>query len=114
MLTFRTCGTCFVSSSGAHMTIIKRIAPASAFKVGLVVYGFLGLILGACCTVIAIVEIFFMREAHLPIFGRFVGLFAVIVCPILYGIIGGVGAAIAALIYNLAAGWVGGLEVNIT
>ncbi len=95
------------------MTTIKRIAPASAFKVGLVAYGFLGLILGAFCTVIAIVGVPFMREAHLPIMGRFVGLFAVILCPILYGIIGGIGAVIAALIYNLAAVWVGGLEVEM-
>ena len=96
------------------MTIIKRITPSSAFKVGLAVYGFLGLILGAFCTVIAIVGAPFMREAHLPIPGGFVGLFAVIICPILYGIVGGIGAVIAALIYNLAAGWVGGLEVDIT
>ena len=96
------------------MTIVKRITPSSAFKVGLVVYGFLGLILGAFCTVMAIVGAPFLREAHLPILGRFVGLFAVIICPILYGIIGGIGAVIAALIYNLAAGWVGGLEVDIT
>jgi hypothetical protein len=95
------------------MAIIKRINPASAFKVGLVVYGFLGLILGAFCTVIAIVGAPFMRE-ELPILGRFLGLFAVIICPIVYGIIGGVGTVIAALIYNLAAGWVGGLEVDIT
>ncbi len=46
--------------------------------------------------------------------GRFIGLFAVIICPIVYGIIGGVAAVIGALIYNLAAGWVGGLELDMT
>jgi DUF917 family protein len=41
-------------------------------------------------------------------FARAVGLTAVIVCPIVYGIIGGIAAVIGALIYNLASGlpWV--------
>ena len=38
---------------------------------------------------------------------------AVIVCPIVYGIIGGIAAVIGALIYNLASSWVGGVEVEI-
>jgi hypothetical protein len=42
-----------------------------------------------------------------------VGLFAVVLCPLIYGIIGGIGAIISALIFNLASGWVGGLEVEI-
>ncbi len=49
----------------------------------------------------------------MPLGGAFVGLFAVILCPILYGIFGGIVAAISALIYNLASGWVGGLEVEL-
>jgi len=39
---------------------------------------------------------------------------AIIIFPILYGILGGIGGAIGAAIYNLAAGWVGGLEVDIS
>jgi hypothetical protein len=33
--------------------------------------------------------------------------------PICYGLIGGIFGALTAVIYNLAAGWVGGLEVDI-
>jgi hypothetical protein len=42
------------------------------------------------------------------------GFGAIILFPICYGIIGGISAAIGAAIYNLVAGWVGGLEVDIS
>lgn len=92
------------------MTVLKRIAPASAFKVGVIAYGFIGLLLGALCSVIAMAGVHF--APHTPFIGR-IGMFAVIVCPIVYGLIGGIGALIAAAIYNLASSWVGGLEVDI-
>jgi len=94
------------------MAIVRRIGPASAFKVGLVSYALLGLIAGVFCSLIALAGVSFAPHAHLP-FGGAIGLFAVILCPIVYGIIGGIAAVIGALIYNLASGWVGGLEVDI-
>ncbi len=96
------------------MAVLKRISPASAFKVGLAAYGALGLILGVFCSLIALGTPVFARHAHPMFVGRFVGVFAVIVCPIVYGILGGIAAVIGAAIYNLAAGWVGGLEVDIS
>lgn len=94
------------------MAVLKRVSPASAFKVGLVAYGIVGLILGVFCSLIAVTGARFAAHAHMPIVSR-VGVFAVILCPIFYGIIGGIGAVIAAGIYNLTADWVGGLEVDI-
>ena len=99
------------------MTVIRRIHPASAFKIGLIVYGILGLVLGAFCTLASIAGTMFARQAHVALFGAagvYVGYFAVILCPVIYGVIGGVTAAIAAWMYNLASGWMGGLEVEIT
>ena len=94
------------------MAVLKRIGPASALKIGLVSYAFLGLIAGAFCSLIALTGASFVPHAHMR-FARAVGLTAVIVCPIVYGIIGGIAAVIGALIYNLASGWVGGVEVEI-
>jgi hypothetical protein len=94
------------------MAILKRIGPASAFKVGLVSYAILGLIAGVFCSLLAVSGASFAPHAHLP-FVRAVGLFAVILCPVVYGIIGGVVAVIGALLYNLVSGWVGGVEVEL-
>jgi hypothetical protein len=94
------------------MTVLKRIDPASAFKVGMVAYGIVGFILGVICSFIAVAGVRFAPHARMPFMGR-VGVFAIIVCPIVYGIIGGIGGVIGAGIYNLASGWVGGLEVDI-
>jgi len=94
------------------MAILKRIGPASAFKIGLVSYAFLGLIVGILCSLIVLTGTSFAPHAHIP-FAPKVGLFAVILCPIVYGVIGGIGTVISALIYNLASGWVGGVEVGI-
>ncbi len=94
------------------MTILKRISPSSAFRVGFICYAFLGLVLGAFCTLIAFGAVPFGH--HAMFLGRFVGMFAIIVCPIVYGLFGGVTALIGAAIYNVASGWVGGLEVEIS
>ncbi len=93
------------------MSVLKRVSPASAFKVGLVAYGIAGFVLGVFCSLVAVGAFPIARQAHLP-FAK-VGVFAFILCPIIYGIIGGIGAVIGAGVYNLAAGWVGGLEVDI-
>jgi len=94
------------------MSILKRIGPASAFKIGLVSYAFLGLIAGVFCSLIALTGASFAPHAHMP-FARAMGMMAVILCPIVYGVIGGIAAVIGALLYNLASGLVGGVEVEI-
>jgi hypothetical protein len=99
------------------MTVIRRIHPASAFKVGLILNGFLGLILGVFCTLASMAGLALARQAHISLFGvrgAHLGLFAVILCPILYGVMGGVGAAVMAFLYNVASGWIGGLELEVS
>jgi hypothetical protein len=99
------------------MAHLKRIGPGSAFKVGLIVYGLLGLVIGAFVSLFALVLGGAMSAAggssSMPMFGAFMGVGAIIFIPICYGLAGGIGNAIGAVIYNLAAGWVGGLEVDI-
>ena len=92
------------------MAVVKSIGPASAFKVGLVVYGIFGLIGGVLCSGLAFAGLPLHR---MPFGGAWVGPLPLILCPVLYGLLGGIANVIGALIYNLASGWVGGLEVEI-
>ena len=102
------------------MATVKRIAPGSAFKVGMVVYAFLGLIVGICVALFSMVAGSLGSLAGdggapgMRALGFGFGFSAIIIFPIAYGIIGGIGGVIGAAVYNLAAGWVGGLEVDIS
>jgi len=100
------------------MATVKSISPGSAFKVGLVTYGILGLIFGLIWAFFAMVagslgSLASQAGGATRVLGFGLGIGAIIIFPILYGLIGGIFAAIGALIYNLAASWVGGLEVDI-
>jgi hypothetical protein len=102
------------------MARLMRIGPGSAFKVGLVAYAILGLLIGLVMAgVSALVGplggapgVPDIPAAHMA--KLFTGVGAVIILPIVYGLFGGIFAAIGAAIYNLVAGWVGGLEVDIS
>jgi hypothetical protein len=101
------------------MATVKRIGPGSAFKIGLVTYAILGLVLGIFMAFLSMVagSLGSMSQSAAPgakLFGFGMGLGAIIFFPILYGLIGGIFGAIGAVVYNLVAGWVGGLEVDIS
>ena len=101
------------------MAIVRRVGPGSAFKVGLVLYALMGLVLGICMALISMVagSLGSMGQTAGPsakLFGFGMGFGAIIFFPLIYGLIGGIFAAISAALYNLVAGWVGGLEVDIS
>lgn len=101
------------------MAIVRRVSPGSAFKIGLVSYAILGLVLGICMALFTMVagSLTPLNQSAAPgsQFLRLgMGFGAIIFFPLLYGVFGGVFAAIGAAIYNLVAGWVGGLEVDIS
>jgi hypothetical protein len=101
------------------MAIVRRVGPGSAFKVGLVLYALLGLVLGICMALVSMVAgtLAPMGQTGAPggrLLGFGMGFGAVIFFPLIYGLIGGIFAAIGAVLYNLVAGWVGGLEVDIS
>ena len=101
------------------MATVKHIGPGSAFKIGLVLYAFIGLLAGIIMAGVSMMmgslgSMAGAGAANAKAFGFGFGLGSIIIFPIMYGIIGGIGGAISAAIYNVVAGWVGGLEVDIS
>ena len=98
------------------MSVVKRIKPLSAMKMGGILYGILGLLIGAIFSVLALSGVFSSpltgsgMPGGLPVV---FGALAVVILPILYGVLGAVLAGLMAVLYNLAAGFVGGLEVDV-
>jgi hypothetical protein len=88
--------------------IIKRIDPISYAKVQGVLCALLGLIFG-----IGIALIGMIGGSSGGGMLRGLGLLAIIVVPILYGLFGFIATIIAALLFNMAAGWVGGIKLDV-
>lgn len=92
--------------------IIKRIDPVSAAKVAAVLYGGMGFIFGAFMAVMSLAASGAAAERPGPPFGALFGVGAVVVLPILYGGMGAVMSLIAAFLYNLVAGLIGGIRIE--
>ena len=93
--------------------IIKRIGPLSCAKLSGLLYAVIGLVIGGVFSMAAMAGAFASETAGAAGIGAIMGVGAVIVFPILYGLMGFVATLIAAWLYNVAAGIVGGVEVDI-
>lgn len=97
--------------------VIKRVSPVSAAKIGGVLYAGLGLIVGACVSLIMMAAggaaAVSGEESGGAVVGMIFGAGAIIIMPILYGVLGFVVMLISAALYNLAARLAGGIEVEL-
>ena len=101
----------------ADAMVIRRIGVMSAAKITGALYAALGLIAGCILATFSMVSAGFMANASngdvpswiAPIFG--IG--AIVIAPIFYGVMGLIGGAFAAAIYNLVAGVAGGLDLEV-
>jgi hypothetical protein len=82
---------------------LRRIGMLSLAKLQAVLLALMGLIFGIFYTIIG--------ASFLGV-GFGLGLFFIIVFPILYAIGGFIIGIITAFLYNLVAGWVGGVEMD--
>jgi len=100
---------------------ITHISPLSVAKVAFVLYGLIGLLIGVVFAVISLLGSAIGRGLsgdaafgdHAALFSAIFGVGAVIVLPILYGCFGALGALISTYLYNVVAGFVGGIELTI-
>lgn len=90
--------------------ILRRIEPLSAAKLMGTLYTLLGLFIGAIMSLIAILGV--AAQGGQGAEGVLLGVGAVIVLPIMYGIGGFIGGGIMAALYNLVASLVGGIKID--
>jgi hypothetical protein len=95
--------------------VIKSVKPLSVAKIAGVLYALLGLIIGACFSLVGMVASSFANSSESnipPMFGAMFGAAAIIIMPIFYGVIGFIFALIGAVIYNIVAKMTGGIEIE--
>ena len=88
---------------------VQRIGVAQLAKIMGVLYLAVGVVIGVC---------FYLFSSMMPSSAmtsgfRMGGIAALIGFPLFYGVLGYVGGAFMAWLYNLVAGWVGGLEFDV-
>ena len=93
------------------------------FRVGSVakvfgdVYAGVGLIIGLCVAVVSMLgsglaSAMGGESGASSVIGSLFGVGAIVFLPILYGVLGFVGGALMSALYNMAAGLVGGIEIE--
>jgi hypothetical protein len=93
--------------------VIKRFEPLSVGKVAGVLYAAMGLVVGLIVSLATTIGGLAGRSEFSALAGGLVGIGAIILLPIFYGVLGLIVAVIAAWLYNLAAGFVGGIEIDV-
>jgi hypothetical protein len=97
--------------------VIREIGVLSLGKVAGIVYACMGLIVGVIVALVSVLGGFaglFDEGGAAPGFiAMFLGAGAVFVLPIFYGLLGSLIGMLVAVIYNVAARLVGGIEITI-
>jgi len=99
--------------------VISKIGAMSLGKIMGVTYALLGLLIGGCFALIPLAGAGLASassdEGGMPaMFGAMFGVGAIIIAPILYGVMGFLSGLIGALIYNVVAGMIGGVELDVS
>jgi hypothetical protein len=92
------------------------VNPVSAAKIGGILGVLLGLVIGAFASLwmMAMGSMVggMTDRAAVPFAGMIGGAAAIVIVPICYGLFTFIGTLIYAALYNLAAKWVGGIEIE--
>lgn len=94
--------------------ILRRIDPVSLAKILGILYAMLGVLIGALISLASVLGAFAGGAEHgAGEFAFLLGAGAFVIAPVVYGALGAIGGLITALIYNLAAGIVGGVQLDL-
>jgi len=92
---------------------VKRVGPWSAARVCGIMNAAMGLIFGALFACIALVGGSLAQRNDAGAFGALFGVGAIVLLPLFYGVGGVMFGALSAWLYNVFAGMVGGIEVQL-
>lgn len=95
---------------------IERIGPLSLAKVMGAIYAVIGFVVGALFTFFALIGAIAgaSSEPEMAWLAPLFGVAAIVVFPILYGVLAFVMGLVISGIYNLIAGRIGGIEVTLS
>ena len=95
--------------------VLRRIDVLSTAKLLGILYAVFGLIGGVVFAVVSLLGLFVGSpdSAGPMAFGALFGAGALVFFPILYGVMGFIGGALAAWLYNVLAGAVGGIRLEL-
>ena len=110
---FRNREPCRISVQKERQSmVIKRIGPMSCARITGTLYAAMGLVFGAIFSLLALAG-FAPDNSDAAGLGAMIGVGAIIAFPILYGCIGFVATIIGVWLYNVMAGLVGGIEMDV-
>jgi hypothetical protein len=92
--------------------VVRSVAPLSVAKVAGVLYALIGLLIGAFVALAALAGAFAGGE-DAGLIGSLMGVGAIVMFPLIYGCMGFVFTLIGAWLYNLIAGVVGGIRIEV-
>ncbi len=95
-------------------TRLKNINPVQCGIVLAVMYAFLGIVFVVLMApFMALISTMGMNNQAGNPFSSF-GFAGLLVFPIMYGVLGFISGLLSAFIYNLVAGWTGGVEITLS
>jgi hypothetical protein len=97
------------------MQRVKSFGVLSVAKIAGLCYGAMGLLFVPFFFMFGVIGMMAGRQAGAPgaSLGPVLGVLLALIMPIIYGGMGFVMGALGAFIYNLMAGWIGGIEVEL-
>jgi hypothetical protein len=93
--------------------IVKSIGVISVAKIYAAISAAMGLLFGIIFAMLSLVGAGFAESSEMSFLGPMMGVGAVIALPIFYGCMGFVAGAIGAALYNVFAGMVGGVRLDL-
>ena len=96
--------------------VLRGVGVVSIGKMAAVLYAAIGLIVGLILAGVGTLGGFAgmaAGERGAGLFGMFFGVGAIIICPILYAIVGALVWMLVAALFNLAVGMIGGIELEV-